>query len=114
MRVYIAGPYTKGDVAQNVVLAIRIGDYVADKGHIPFIPHLSHFWHMITPRPYEYWIEYDLRWLELCDIMIRIEGESAGAEKEEAWAKRLGRRIVFVKGMDGKSLTKIDQALPPL
>lgn len=82
MKVYIAGPYTKGDVAVNVRNAIIAGNIAADFGHVPFIPHLSHFWHMQCPHEYEFWMEQDLEWLKMCDALLRLPGESAGADQE--------------------------------
>lgn len=90
MRVYIAGPYTKGDVALNVRDAILAGDAVLKAGHTPFIPHLTHFWHMVCPGPYQQWIDLDLKWLPLCDALIRLPGESSGADGEATLARTLG------------------------
>lgn len=87
MRIYIAGPYTKGDVAQNVRTAIEAGDRILKAGHVPFIPHLTHFWHLLCPGSYEQWITLDLEWLAQCEALIRLPGESAGAdiEVDRAW-----------------------------
>lgn len=80
MRIYIAGPYSKGDIAQNVRNAIYAGSYVSTTlGHTVFIPHLLHFWHMLIPQPYEFWIKQDLEWLKVCDAILQLGGESAGA-----------------------------------
>ena len=90
MRAYIAGPYTKGDVAMNVRNAVQAANEVLDAGHTPFVPHLNHLWHLITPRPYQDWMRLDLKWLKVCDVMIRLPGESAGAEdREVAVARRI-------------------------
>ena len=43
MRVYIAGAYSKGDVALNVREAIEMADKLVKLGHIPYIPHLPGF-----------------------------------------------------------------------
>jgi hypothetical protein len=51
-RVYLALPYTKGDVAQNIHKAICIADILADDGFIPYIPILTHFWHLVSPHPW--------------------------------------------------------------
>jgi hypothetical protein len=48
-RVYAAGPYTKGDVALNVRSACEAANRVADLGFAPFVPHATHFWHMLFP-----------------------------------------------------------------
>ena len=82
MRVYIAGPYTKGDVAVNVRNAIEAADAVLKAGHVPFIPHLTHFWHMVCPGPYEQWTKLDLEWLPFCNALIRLPGESSGSDAE--------------------------------
>lgn len=89
-KVYIAGPYTKGDVAVNVRNAFEAADTLATAGFAPFVPHATHFWHMLFPRPYAYWIALDLEFLPACDLLLRLPGESAGADGEVAEAKRLG------------------------
>jgi hypothetical protein len=87
MKIYVAGPYTKGDVAQNVRDAITVGNNLRALGHTPFIPHLTHFWHLIIPHDYEYWMDLDIEWLLECDAVFRIQGESTGADKEVAIAE---------------------------
>lgn len=95
MRIYIAGPYTKGDVVQNVRAAIEAGDKVAAMGHIPFIPHLSHFWHMLFPHEYTFWLKQDLEWLKVCDAILRLPGDSNGADREVEEAINLKLRLFF-------------------
>lgn len=90
MKVYIAGPYTTGDVAVNVRTAIAAGQQVLEAGHYPYIPHLTHFWHLLIPGPYEQWLKLDLEWLEACDALVRLLGESSGADHEMRRAKELG------------------------
>jgi hypothetical protein len=43
IKVYLAGPYTKGDVAENIHNVIKVADTLTDCGYVPYIPHLSHF-----------------------------------------------------------------------
>jgi len=81
-RVYVAGPYTSGDVAVNVRRAITTGDWLFSLGCIPFVPHFSHFSHLILPRPYEDWMEIDLAWLPCCHALFRMSGDSPGADRE--------------------------------
>lgn len=95
MKIYIAGPYTKGDVGQNVRTAIMDGDYVSRLGHFPFIPHLTHFWHLVLPHEYQFWLDQDIEWLKICDAVLRLDGESAGADKEVELAKSLGKPIYY-------------------
>ena len=86
-KVYVAGPYTKGDVALNVRAAIEVANKLADLGYAPFVPHLTHFWHMMFPRPYEFWLNLDNQFLPLCNALLRLPGESSGADKEVSLAK---------------------------
>ena len=81
-RIYVAGPYSKGDVAQNVRKAIEVGNALLDRGFVPFIPHLTHFWHLLCPHEYDEWMRYDEQWLRACDCLYRIAGESNGSDIE--------------------------------
>lgn len=89
-RVYVAGPYTKGDVAVNVRGAILAASELYDAGLMPYVPHLSHYWHTVAPRPYGDWLRLDMEWLRVCDVLLRLPGESSGADKEVCEAVRLG------------------------
>lgn len=94
-KVYVAGPYSKGDVAVNVREAIRVGDVLHTLGFVPYIPHFTHFWHMLFPKPYEQWLEYDNHWIPCCDALLRIPGDSGGADKEADLARSLGIPVFF-------------------
>ena len=84
-RIFVYGPYTHGDVAANVRNAILAANELRDHGFYPFIPHLSHYWHTLCPRPYEEWLVMDLEWLRVCHALLRLPGESSGADKEVEW-----------------------------
>ncbi len=92
-RVYIAGPYTIGDVASNVRAAIAAAEQVIQAGGAPYVPHLTHLWHVISPHDHAYWLALDLEWLRTCDCLLRLPGESRGADIEEAEARRIGLPI---------------------
>ena len=81
-KIYIAGPYTLGDVAQNVKNAMDTANDLIMHGFAPYCPHLTHFLHMNHWQPYEKWLELDLAYLPLCDAIIRLPGQSSGADKE--------------------------------
>ncbi len=107
-KIYIAGPYTKGDVAVNVGNAIAVANRLKDAGYAPYVPHLTHFWHLLFPRPYEDWLELDNQFLPLCDALLRIPGESKGADAEVELAGKLGipvfeSLIVLRDYFEGKS-----------
>lgn len=94
-KIYVAGPYTKGDVAINVRNAILAGDRLYYAGYIPFIPHLTHFWHLVSPSVYEVWMDMDSEWLSACDCLVRLEGESDGADKEVKQAMDIRIPVYF-------------------
>ena len=89
-RVYVAGPYTQGDPAVNVRNAIQAGDDLMTAGYAVFIPHLSHFQHLLFPGPYQDWIDHDNEWVPACDAVLRLPGDSPGADKEVELAEHLG------------------------
>jgi hypothetical protein len=89
-RIYVAGPYTNGDVAVNVRNAYEAATRLADLGFAPFVPHATHFWHLLFPRPYEFWLELDNEFLPCCAAVLRLPGPSNGADKEVQLAERLG------------------------
>ena len=39
-------------------------------------------WHLISLHEYKEWLGYDLSWLERCDALVRLPGESNGADGE--------------------------------
>jgi hypothetical protein len=85
-RVYLASPYTLGDVAVNVRKQMEMANLLIDLGYLPFVPLLYHFQHMFFPRAYEEWLAIDKEWVTVCDCVLRLEGESKGADGEVALA----------------------------
>lgn len=88
--VYIAGPMTKGDRIANQRNAIVAADAVLAAGGVPFVPHLGDMWELVSPKPYETWMEYDFEFVDRADILFRIPGESDGADREVARAQDRG------------------------
>lgn len=95
ISVYLASAYTKGDVAQNINKAICIADILAEGGFAPYIPTLTHFWHLVSPHPWEFWIDYDAELLPMFDCVLRIPGESVGADREVMQAIELGIPVFY-------------------
>ena len=94
IKVYIASPYTNGDTAVNVKTQIDTFIALMDNGYLPFAPLLTHFIHIAHPKPYDYWTVYDDEWLTMCDVLLRLPGESPGADREVELAKSLGIPVV--------------------
>lgn len=88
MKVYVAGPITKGDQFLNVRAAFDAASQLLRAGHTPFVPHANCFWHMIHPESYEDWCRWDNEWLLACDAVVRLSGDSPGADAEVALAMR--------------------------
>lgn len=94
LRIYVAGPYTD-DPDGCTATAIAAGAAVLDAGHAPFVPHLAHYWHTLHgPRDYEDWMRIDLAWLRAADAVLRLPGESSGADREVALAHELGIPVI--------------------
>jgi hypothetical protein len=107
MRIYLAGPYTadsSDERVKNVKRAIDAAIALYEKGHTPYVPHLTH---LIDERAREVGIaitredyvrRWDKPWLEVCDAFLLL-GESPGAREELETARTLGKAI-FVAGAD--------------
>jgi hypothetical protein len=106
--VYIASPYTKGDVAINVRTQMEAFDKLLDLGVIPIAPLYSHYQHIFLPRPYQDWINLDIAIIQRCDACLRLDStwdygdgttyiqrESSGADGEVAEFKRLGKPVFY-------------------
>ncbi len=94
-KIYVAGPYTKGDVEQNVYNAIVLANELKELGFLPFVPHLLHYWHLKFPLSYEFCCELDNEYLLCCDALIRIPGESLGSDAEEKLAMSRGIPVFY-------------------
>jgi Domain of unknown function (DUF4406) len=88
-KVYIAGPYSQ-DPVQGTRTAMVTWAMLWYEGFTPVCPHWTMFQHFLTPMPYETWLEYDREFVPICDAVLRLQGESSGADQEVALAKELG------------------------
>jgi len=108
LKIYIAGPYTassKREILMNVNNAIDVGIRVWEKGHYPYIPHLTHF---VKARPefkllWKDFIEWNRPWIDCCDALLYLrKSKGADIEKEYAQSKE---KMIF------KSLKEIPTVL---
>jgi hypothetical protein len=104
--VYIASPYSHGDVAMNTHFQCKIFDQLLSDGKVlPVAPLWSHFQHLLFPRPYEDWIRYDQEMLRLYDCCLRLtaslhekdyrETVSIGADAEAATFRDMGKPVFY-------------------
>lgn len=107
-RVYVAGPISRGDLAHNVNQATEAFVRLALAGLAPMCPHWS-----VYSKPCSYsdlllgvyceatvqgndrmthadWLGVDLPWVGVSDAILRLPGESTGADREVAHAKANG------------------------
>lgn len=95
VKVYIASPYTNGDVAVNVKRQLDCVDELMTLGFAPYAPLYSHFQHLVHPRPYSDWVEIDFEWVDACDCLLRLPGESVGADNEVVLALGLSKPVFY-------------------
>lgn len=102
LKIYIAGPYsaeTERQRRKNINAAIDTAIALFFKGHLPYIPHLTHF---IDERAketniilkWEDYIRWDMPWLSVCDALLYL-GNSRGANLELQAAENLGKQIFY-------------------
>lgn len=94
-KVYIASPYTIGDVEKNVQVQKDMFNQLISLGFIPFAPLWSHFQHKQYPLEYDTWLNWDFQWLKCCDYLLRLPGISSGADKEVQYALKLGIPVYY-------------------
>jgi hypothetical protein len=90
---YVAGPYsaeTPEAIQANVDAAIDAGNRLLDAGVGVIVPHLSHYAHARKERGYEEWMTLDFELLSRCDVLLRLDGPSPGADREVAFALMQG------------------------
>ncbi len=111
--VYVAGPISKGCIVSNVMAAHDAGIALMKAGLGVIVPHGSCFWgNRLIGRPefdfssrlvsgfvpqsdsagigHADWVEMDLEIVRRCDGVLRLPGESAGADAEVAYANECG------------------------
>lgn len=83
-KVYLSGPITKGSRNWNYFQACESERQLMLAGFSPLNPMRS----MVLPfawdsdMPHELWLSVDLPWVECADAVLRLPGESDGAEIE--------------------------------
>jgi len=91
--IYIAGPMT-ADPYGCVREAIAVGLAFSEEGCVPYLPQLSALHDMISPRSYEDWLGHDLAMIDHCNGLVRLPGDSPGADREVAHAHKRGLGIL--------------------
>ena len=96
IKVYIASPYTIGDTAVNVRRQMDVFEELVKTGKIaPFAPLLYHFQHLVHPKRPSEWLALDFEWVKVCDCLLRLPGESKGADEEEHFARTFNIPVFY-------------------
>ena len=98
-KIYISAPYSDNP-EENVKRVLKVADKLLKFGYFPTIPHLYHFWDKISPKPYETWIRLGKQKLQDCDLVLRLSGDSKGADGEVKLAHDLGIPVIFLASDD--------------
>jgi hypothetical protein len=101
IKIYIASQYSDaGKIADeptlfaNVYQQMVAFDELVKIGYCPMAPLLSHYQHRYFPLPWRKWLQMDLEWIKVCDVLLRLPGVSNGADQEVAHAESLGIPVV--------------------
>src|SRR5262249_18590433 len=96
-RIYIAGPLSTGNLVSNIKPAIEVANELIRRGFAVFCPHLSHFNELFAGEsiPWEEWLTMDESWISVSHAVLRIGGPSRGADREVAFAHRLGIPVFY-------------------
>lgn len=119
-KIYVAGPVALGNLADNVNRAAEAGLRLLKAGLSPFVPHLSVFFDGVSTRyesepegepgsnaywararhfpggtAAEDWYSMDEPWVKASDALLRLPGESRGADLEVGWAGEAGIPVFY-------------------
>lgn len=81
-RVYIAGPMSQGDRIHNLYLALNAYDHLINAGFAPLCPQLTFLAEGVIRHDHQTWLSIDLPWVEMADAVLRLPGDSKGADQE--------------------------------
>ncbi|MGW8256005.1 MAG: DUF7768 domain-containing protein [Thermoguttaceae bacterium] len=89
-RIYISGPLTSsGNVLENLDRAMHAARLLIENGFAPFCPHLTYHVDPGETYSHDLWMEIELPWVAVADAVLRLPGESLGADIECARASEL-------------------------
>ena len=94
--VYIASPLSQGGRELNIERQNEMANVLLNEGYVPFPPLLiGDMMERMQSRTWEEWIECCLAWVAKCDVVLRLEGFSHGADAEVKEAQRLNIPVVY-------------------
>lgn len=94
LKIYLACPIGPDDAgrAERIERADAATMLLVSKGHCVVAPHLT--CHLpIDVLDYEGWMAHGFRLMDGCDALVRVPGESPGADREVARARDMGMQV---------------------
>ena len=98
LRVYVAGPMSKGDVFDNITRGVRCGSMMVRDGLAPYVPHLDRYMTLGDDSALGSWnalLEWDMEWVAQAEALYRLSGDSSGAARETEMALELGIPVFY-------------------
>lgn len=97
-KVYIASPYWDDDHFvryENVKRQMHIADKLLAEGFLPFWPLHYFFIEQHHHREEVEWLAISLQWMRSMDALVRLDGDSKGADREVAFAQDINIPVFF-------------------
>lgn len=93
--VYVAGPMTLGVRQDNLNAAMEAGSALLRLGWTPIMPQLSYDFVDKYKFTWEQMLAADFCIILNCVAIIRLPGESKGADAEEEFTRSLGKPVYY-------------------
>lgn len=93
-KVYISGPISLGSKTENFAQFMHAQRALIEAGFAPLNPGLTMHEGIAKAFDHETWLEVDLPWVEAADLLIRLPGESKGADREVRAAIEAGVEVL--------------------
>ncbi|MDY6788338.1 MAG: hypothetical protein SVV03_00070 [Candidatus Nanohaloarchaea archaeon] len=101
--VFIAGPYSSPYPVYNMRRSMGWYDVLAESDVVaPHCPHWTGFQDLVLPQEYENWLELDKQFVRRSDAMLRLKGDSSGADGEVELMEDLERPVFYEEPSDGE------------
>lgn len=89
-RIYLSGPISLGPKGHNLGQFLDVHEKLMHAGYAPLNPGLTMLLPFQADVRHAEWLASDLPWVEVSDAVLRLPGDSRGADQECAHAARCG------------------------
>ena len=93
-RLYLSTPITLGNRTMNFATACNTQTELMRLGFAVLNPALSGQHPDAWNIPHDTWMENDYPWVAVADVVLRLPGESKGADMETRFAESLGIPVI--------------------